>query len=104
MPTAKDPSTSETKSVTWRLPIRVAEEHENDWSEFREVLDEWAESGEELEVPDAPEETISCCMRMRPETLKALEKEAKRMTKATGRRWTAGRVAREIYDRHHGIE
>lgn len=103
MPTAKDPSTGKSRSVTWRLPVRVAEEHTNDWSEFREVLDEWAESGEELD-PDGPEDTISCCMRIHHETLAELEKEAKRLTKATGRRWTAGRVAREIYDRHHGIE
>lgn len=57
-----------------------------------------------MDVPEGPEETTSCCMRMDPETLKVLEKEAKRMAKATGRRWTAGKVAREIYDRHHGIE
>lgn len=101
--TAKEPK-AETKSVTWRLPIRVAEEHENDWSEFRAVLDEWAEKGAELEVPEIPEDTTSCCMRVDVETLAELEKEAKRLSKATGRRWTAGKVAREVYDRHHGIE
>jgi hypothetical protein len=95
---------SVTQSVTWRLPLRVAEEHENDWSEFRKVLDEWAEKGSELEAPEPPEETTSCCMRVDKETLKELEKEAKRMTKVSGRRWTAGKVAREVYDRHHGVE
>ena len=96
--------TSDTKSVTWRLPIRVAEEHANDWSEFREVLDNWAEKGDELEAPDPPEDTTSCCMRVDRDTLKELEKEAKRLSKETGRRWTAGKVAREVYDRHHGVE
>lgn len=104
MPLAKDPSKSISRSVTWRLPTRVAEEHGGDWSEFREVLDGWAKKGKPLEIPEGPEETTSCCMRIDPETLKVLEKEAKRMTKATGRRWTAGKVAREVYDRHHGIE
>jgi hypothetical protein len=91
---------SETQSVTWRLPTRVAEAHANDWSEFRKVLDEWAENGSELETPEAPEDTTSCCMRVDKGTLAELEKEAKRMTKKTGRRWTAGKVAREVYDIH----
>lgn len=92
--------TSDTKSVTWRLPIRVAQAHANDWSEFRKVLDEWAENGEELAEPEPPEDTTSCCMRVDRETLKELEKEAKRLTKVSGRRWTAGKVAREVYDLH----
>ena len=108
MPRKKNKETKndkpETKSVTWRLPLRVAEDHENDWSEFREVLDEWAEEGEPLEVPETPEDTTSCCMRISKATLAALEKEAKRLTKATDRKWTAGKVAREIYDRYHEIE
>ena len=57
-----------------------------------------------MEVPEVPEDTTSCCMRISVETLAALEKEAKRLTKATDRKWTAGKVARFIYDRHHGIE
>ena len=98
MPLRKhDPENAPSRSVNWRLPLSVAEEHEGDWSAFRELLDAWAESGEKLE-PEVPEETTSCCFRVDPDTLEALEKEAKRLTKKTGKRWTAGRVARGIWD------
>jgi len=84
-------------SVTWRLPLEVSNEMGGDWTPMRELLDWWAEEGEKLEVPDGPEETVSCCMRLDHKTLKALEAEAARMTKATGRKWSAGRVARELW-------
>lgn len=90
-----------TKSVTWRMPVWVAEDHAGDWTEFREVIDEWATEGEPLEVPEPPDETTSVCLRVSVDTLKELEKEAKRLAKATGRKWTAGKVAREVYERHH---
>ena len=84
-------------SVTWRLPLAVAAEMDGDWTPMRTMLDWWAENGEEMEVPDDPEETISICMRLDHGTLKALEKEAKRMSKLTGRKWSVGRVARELW-------
>lgn len=87
-----------TKSVTWRMPVWVAEAHAGDWSGFREVLDTWAEEGDELEIPDVPEDTTSVCLRVSVETLAALEKEAKRLSKKTKRKWTAGKVARKIYE------
>lgn len=87
-----------TKSVTWRMPVWVAEAHTGDWSKFREVLDEWAEEGEELEIPELPEDTTSVCLRVSVKTLAALDKEAKRLTKKTKRKWTAGKVARKIYE------
>lgn len=72
---------------------------DGDWTPFREVLDKWAKKAKPLKLPDGPEETRNCCMRQDPDTVKALEKEAKRLTKVSGRKWTAGKVAREIYDR-----
>lgn len=88
---------SETKSVTWRMPTWVAEQCTGDWTAMREVLDEWAETGEELEV-ELPEETISVCLRVNENTLAKLEKEAKRISKFSRRKWTAGKVARAIYE------
>jgi len=88
----------ETVPVTWRMPVWVAEAHAGDWSEFRDILAKWVEEGEELEVPDAPEETTSVCLRMPVEVLSALEEEAKRVSKHTKRKWTAGKVARKIYE------
>jgi len=87
-----------TKSMTWRMPVWVAEEFSGDWSGFREILDDWAEEGEELEVPNNPDETTSVCLRVSLPTLEKLEKEAKRLTKTTKRKWTAGGVARKIYE------
>jgi hypothetical protein len=91
-------------SVTWRLPLRVAAEMQGDWGPMREMLDGWAESGDELEVPDGPEETTSVCMRIEHATLKALEKEAKRLAKSTGKKWTAGKVARVLWELHEEEE
>lgn len=88
----------ETKPVTWRMPLWVAEAHAGDWSEFRDVLEKWVEEGEELEIPDIPEETTSVCLRMPVDILAVLDKEAKRLSKYTKRKWTAGKVARKIYE------
>lgn len=92
-----------TASVTWRMPTRVAVEMDGDWGPMREVLDTWAESGEELEVEE-PEETTSVCLRISHETKKALDREAKRLTKITGKRWSAGKVARVLWDLHEDEE
>lgn len=88
-----------TASVTWRMPLNVAAEMDGDWSPMREVLDAWAETGDELEVED-PEETTSVCMRIAHDTKKALDREAKRLTKLTGKRWSAGKVARVLWELH----
>lgn len=87
----------ETKSVTWRMPVWVADEFKGDWSGFREIMDEWADDPEEVD-PNTPDDTTSVCLRMNVDTLAVLEKEAKRLSKKTGRKWTAGKVARRIYE------
>lgn len=92
-----------TASVTWRMPLRVAAEMDGDWSPMRTMLDAWAESGDELEVDD-PDETISVCLRISHEAKKALDREAKRLTKLTGRKWSAGKVARVLWDLHEEEE
>ena len=89
---------TETKSVTWRMPVWVADEFSGDWSGFRDILDNWADEAEEVEVPDVPDETTSVCIRVSLPTLAKLEKEAKRLSKQTKRKWTAGKVARKIYE------
>lgn len=86
-------------SVTWRLPLRVAADMGGDWSPMREMLDAWAESGDELE-PEEAEETTSVCLRISHDARKALEREAKRLSKKTGRKWSVGKVARVLWDLH----
>ena len=86
-------------SVTWRLPLGVATEMNGDWTPMREMLDAWAESGETLE-PEDPDETTSVCIRISHEALKALEKEAARLTKKTGKTWSVGKVARTLWELH----
>jgi len=90
--------TVETRSVTWRMPKWIAEVHAGDWTDFRGVLDAWAEEGEPLEDPDQPEETTSVCMRLSTETFELLDQEAQRRSKMSKRKWTAGKVARLIYE------
>jgi len=87
----------ETQSVTWRMPKWVAEAHAGDWSEFRDVLNQWAENPEQLDI-EQPEETTSVCLRVPVDTLAELEKEAKRLSKLSKRKWTSGKVARVIYE------
>jgi hypothetical protein len=89
---------TETKSMTWRMPVWVAAEFSGDWSGFRDILDNWAQEAEELDIPENPDETTSVCLRVSLKTLAMLEKEAKRLTKKTKRKWTAGKVARKIYE------
>jgi hypothetical protein len=85
-------------SVTWRLPLTVSDSMNGDWTPMRKMLDWWAKKGVELKDPEPPEETLSCCMRMDHDTLAAVEAEAERLTKVTGRKWSAGRVARILWD------
>lgn len=86
-----------TQSVTWRMPKWVAEAHAGDWSEFRDVLNQWAANPEQLDI-EQPEETTSVCLRVPVDTLAELEKEAKRLSKLSKRKWTSGKVARVIYE------
>lgn len=88
---------SENKTVTWRLPSRVAADNAGDWDQFREHLRMFVESGDQLEV-EPPEETKHVSFRVPPDILAALEAEAARLSKETGKRYTAGRVARIIWD------
>lgn len=96
-PETRAETRAETQSVTWRMPVWVAEAHAGDWSEFREVLDKWASEPTQLLI-EVPEDTTSVCLRVSVETLEALEKEAKRLSKNSKRKWTAGKVARAIYE------
>jgi hypothetical protein len=87
----------EMRTVAWRLPVRVASDNGGDWSAFREHLEAWAESEDRMDA-EAPEETTHVSFRMPARVLAKLEKEAERLAKKTGRKWTAGRVARLVWD------
>jgi hypothetical protein len=94
----RDRELSTNKTVTWRLPVRVAEDNEGSWTPFREHLEKWREAGCPGLDPEVPEETKHVGLRVSPELIADLEKEAERLSKETGKRWTAGRVAREVWD------
>jgi hypothetical protein len=93
---AKTDTPAPTQTVNWRLPTRIASDNAGDWDPLREHLAAWAESGEKL----APEidDTAPACMRMPVSIVKALEKEAVRLSKKHGKRFTAGSVARLVWD------
>jgi hypothetical protein len=84
--------------VTWRLPVELADRVDGDWDRFRDMLARWVDAKKPLPVPELPEDTKSCCFMIEQEILDTLEQEAKRLSAATGRKWTAGRVARTIYE------
>jgi hypothetical protein len=86
-----------TVSVTWRLPVYMAEECAGDWTAMREVLDAWAENPTELD-PEIPEECKTVTMRVHEKVAAKLEKEAARLSKLTNRKRTAGWVARRLYE------
>lgn len=88
--------TSPTQTVSWRLPTRIASDNAGDWTPLRERLSAWAESGDKLEVD--PDETTNACLRMPEDVVRALEKEAKRLTRKHGKRFTSGLVARLVWD------
>jgi hypothetical protein len=86
------------RRIVWRLPVRVASEMEGNWDPFRDVLSRWAETGEQLDP--ALDETKPVGISVPEETLQALEREAKRLTKLTKQKWTAGRVARLVWENY----
>lgn len=84
------------ETVNWRLPKRIASDNAGDWTALREHLEAWAESGERLEVES--DETGPACLRVSSRVLKALDREAARLSKKHGKRFTAGSVARLVWD------
>ena len=95
----------ERVKVSWRLPSGIAEEHQGDWSRFRDILDKWAgEPNPKISHVDQGEESVSVCFILDASTLKKLEKEAKRISKKTRRKWTAARVARKVFEQRGNNE
>jgi hypothetical protein len=84
------------QTVNWKLPTRIASDNAGDWTPLREHLAAWAESGEQLDVE--PDPLAPACLRMPTEIVEALDREAKRLTKKNGKRYTAGLVARLVWD------
>jgi len=84
-------------SVTWRLPGSVVDEMEGDFSPLREKLDKWAKKAKALDPPPR-DEKINRCLMVDAAVLAKLEKEAKRLTKKHGRRFTAATVAALVWD------
>ena len=89
-----------TVAVFWRLPARlVADCEEADpngsWPDgFREFLRAAAEDRHRL-VVDGP--SVSTAISLPESVERYLEREAARLTKATGQSWSAMKVARELW-------
>jgi len=93
----EDPSESPNQTITWRLPVRVASENSGNWEPLREHLRTFMEQEGQLD-PEVPEETKHVSFRVPTDVLEYLEDEAQRLSITTGKRWTAGRVARHVWD------
>ena len=94
----KTPDTKpETKQDTWRLPTRIASDNGGNWTPLREHLAAWADAGGKLDV-EPPDATTICCLSMPASVLRALETQAERLSKKHGKRYTAGYIARLVWD------
>jgi hypothetical protein len=99
---------SETSRLVLRLPssirdslelsTRVTGRTQLDWAPVREVLDEWAESGDPLE-PEV-DLTTQVCFHVRLGTGEALREEAARLSEETGRQWTVSQVVATLWNEH----
>jgi len=93
----------EMETVHWRLPVRVASDNEGDWTALRAHLAAWVDAGATLEVED-PDATQRVCLRMPSAIVEALDKVAAQLTKKHGKRYTAGYVARLVWDEWEATE
>lgn len=88
-----------TQQVHWRLPANLVadciERDGENWAQgFRDLLERWGIRDRRLDVPTG---TVSKSFSMPSNLLHKLETEARRLTRITGREWTAMQVAREIW-------
>jgi hypothetical protein len=86
----------ENVKVTWRMSLSMAEEFAGNFQPLRDLLNAWAD-GEARVEPEPEEKTKHRTLMVPAKALKALEKEAKRLSKKDGTKWTAARVAREVW-------
>ena len=93
-----EPAKPTSRQIVWRLPVRIASEMDGDWGPFRDVLSRWAQDAEPLDP--ALDDTKAVGISVPETTMCALEKESKRLTKATGQKWTPGRVARLVWENY----
>ena len=85
------------QTVNWKLPKRIASANAGDWSRLRTHLSEWADSGDPVDAE--PDDALtSVCLRMPTHVVEALDREAARLTALHGKRYTAGYVARIVWD------
>jgi len=87
-----------TVSQTYRLPVWIADANAGGWERMREVLDEWVANGAPELDPMLPEECKTVTMRVDQDVVAKLEAEAKRLSKVTNRKRTAGWVARRLFE------
>lgn len=81
--------------VNWRLPTPMVERLGGDG--IRDLLSRWLESGAKLDDPPHGEPTKTVCYAVPHEIVVELERVAKDWTRRTGRRWTAAKVAAEVW-------
>lgn len=95
---------NDTRAVSLRLPTELVddcEEHAKDgeqWTDqLRKMIGHWREAGAKCDVPKNAEDTKMVMLSLPVEDLVALEREAERLTKRTGKAWSVARVVRLIW-------
>lgn len=91
------PGHTPTEQVSWRLPTRIASDNRGDWTPLKEHLESWVEDGAPLDV-EPPDATKNVCLYMPAHVVRALERKAAQLSKAHGKRYTPGLVARLVWD------
>ena len=84
------------RRIVWRLPVRIATAMDGNWDPFRDLLARWAETAPPLDP--SLDATKAVGFPVPESTMLALDTEAARLTELTDQKWTAGRVARLIWD------
>lgn len=95
---------NDTQAVAMRLPVELVDdmdERKRDdeaWTdELRRMISKWNADGGRCEVSKNAEDTKMAMFSLPVDDLKALEREAARLTKHTGKAWSIARVVRLIW-------
>lgn len=95
---------NDTRAVSLRLPTELVddmEEHaraDEAWTDqLRKMIAKWRRDGGRCDVSKNAEDTKMAMLSLPVDDLVALEREAERLTKLTGKTWSIARVVRLIW-------
>lgn len=96
--------------VDWRLPAKLERDLEQGeglpsekWqNNLRDLLDNWAANGGELNYDPADDKSRMCGMYVASDTVRKLEAVAERLARETGKKWSTAAVVRLVWEQERG--